>query len=71
MKIVVDANTRVERGICPPMPQVITLPLTVDGDRKSGWCIYLTHSAFASSQPTKGELMDLAREVARRVGEQP
>lgn len=69
MKITVDANTCIERDICPPMPQVITLPLTVDGNRKSGWCIYLTYSAFASTRPTDQELKLLAQEVARRLKE--
>lgn len=63
--LTVQANTRVERNIAPPLRSAITLPVLVDG-RDTGVAIHVAVSAFAPASLTlEGLMVDVAVTIAR------
>lgn len=61
--IKVQRNLRIEHHINPPMPQVITLPLEVDG---ISFVMYLSYSAF-QNHPTTKQLTDAVNLISDKL----
>jgi hypothetical protein len=74
MKLMVKTGTagRVEHGIRPPMQQVVSLPLTIDG-RENGMTVYVATSPwpalFGSGAIDKAVIDDATlTEIAKKIG---
>lgn len=64
-RVTVEANSRIERSIAPPMKKAVTLPALVDG-RRSAIAVYVAATPFGPDV-ADDELAAIASEIAWRI----
>lgn len=69
MNLSIRPRTPIEQGVPPPVTRACAVfPLVVDGHDRDGILVYVTVSPFVETPPDTCTFVNVASEVAARLG---